>query len=110
MSGYSVFGTSLDGTDKNVRLDAYMAAEKGGKDGWKIEKCFIITDPREVSDIVHGDFFIARSNVADEKYDSLTPEQALKYQRLFRQPERFIETDYGIKIEPIKPEKADRER
>src|SRR5699024_6863922 len=41
MSGYSVFGSSLDGTDKNVRLDAYMAAEKGGKDGWKIKRCYI---------------------------------------------------------------------
>lgn len=41
MSGYSIFGTSLDGTDKNVRLDAYMAAEKGGKDGWKIERCYL---------------------------------------------------------------------
>lgn len=110
MNGYSIYGASLDGVDRCLRMEGLMADEKGGKDGWKIEKCFIITDPREVSDIVHGDFFIARSNVADEKYDSLTPEQALKYQRLFRQPERFIETDYGIKIEPIKPEKADRER
>lgn len=49
-----------------------MADEMGGKEGWKIEKCFLIEDSREVADIIHGDFFIARSNIADEKYDSLT--------------------------------------
>lgn len=32
---------SLDGSDKGVRLKAYLAAEKGGKDSWQIEKCWI---------------------------------------------------------------------
>lgn len=41
MSGYSIFGSCLDGTDPCVRLEAYMAAEKGGKDGWKIERCYM---------------------------------------------------------------------
>lgn len=44
MGGYSIFGSSLDGTDIDVRLDQYMADERGGKDGWKIEKCYIITN------------------------------------------------------------------
>lgn len=42
MGGYSIFGTSLDGTDKGVRLDWYMAEEKGGKDGWKVDHCYIV--------------------------------------------------------------------
>lgn len=87
-----------------------MADEMGGKDGWKIEKCFLIGDSREVADIIHGDFFIARSNVADEKYSSLSGEQLLKYKRLFRYPERFHETAHGIEIEPFKPDRADKER
>lgn len=41
MGGYSIFGSCLDGTDPCVRLEAYMAAEKGGKAGWKIERCYM---------------------------------------------------------------------
>lgn len=41
MGGYSIYGSSLDGSDLNVRLDQYMAAEHGGKDGWKIERCYM---------------------------------------------------------------------
>lgn len=39
--GYSIYGSSLDGTDTGVRLEAYMAAEKGGKDGWVVDHCII---------------------------------------------------------------------
>lgn len=84
MGGYSIYGASLDGVDPCLRMEGLMADEMGGKDGWKIEKCFLIEDSREVADIIHGDFFIARSNIADEKYDSLTQEQMLTYKRLFR--------------------------
>ncbi len=110
MGGYSIYGTSLDRADKDVRLEAYMADERGGKDGWKIEKCYLIEDSREVADIILGDFFIARSNVADEKYDSLTNEQMQKYKMLFRKPERFLQTEHGIEIEPFMPDRADKER
>ncbi len=41
MGGYSIYASSLDGSDKCVRLEAYMADEHGGKDGWKIEKCYV---------------------------------------------------------------------
>ena len=34
MGGFSIYASSLDGVDKMVRLEAYMAAEHGGKDGW----------------------------------------------------------------------------
>ena len=40
--GYSIFGDCMDGKDSGVRLERYMADEKGGKDGWKIENCGII--------------------------------------------------------------------
>lgn len=39
--GYSIFGSSLDGTDPYVRLEGYMAEEYGGKDGWVVEDCCI---------------------------------------------------------------------
>lgn len=37
---YSILGDSLDHTDLNVRLDRYMADEKGGPDGWKVDYCY----------------------------------------------------------------------
>lgn len=42
MGGYSIFGSALDGSDPGVRLEAYMAAERGGKDGWKVDYCYLI--------------------------------------------------------------------
>ena len=41
MGGYSIYGSAVDGSDPGVRLEAYMAAEKGGKDGWRVEYCFL---------------------------------------------------------------------
>ena len=110
MGGYSIYGASLDGVDPCLRMEGLMADEMGGKDGWKIEKCYLLDNAREVADIIHGDFFIARSNVADEKYSSLTDEQVLKYKRLFRKPERFLQTDHGMRIEPFTPDRSEKER
>ena len=41
MGGYSIYGSAIDGSDPLVRLDAYMADEKGGKDGWKVDYCYL---------------------------------------------------------------------
>ena len=38
MGGYSIFGTSVDGTDRGVRLEQYMKAERD-PDGWEVEDC-----------------------------------------------------------------------
>ena len=59
MGGYSIYASSLDGSDKCVRLEAYMADEHGGKDGWKIEKCYVKDDSnREMLDIIAGKFLL----------------------------------------------------
>lgn len=108
MGGYSIYGTSLDGTDKNVRLEAYMAAEKGGKDGWKIERCYM--KEREIIDIIAGDFFICHAPVSSEKLMSLPPDLTKKYAEKFRYPEKFVRTDDGIKAIPYKPIARDMER
>lgn len=47
MGGYSIFASSLDGSDFGVRLDHYMADEHGGADGWKIERCYMKADEIE---------------------------------------------------------------
>lgn len=41
MGGYSIYGSCKDGTDPCVRLERYMSVEKGGKDGWMIERCYM---------------------------------------------------------------------
>ena len=82
MGGYSIYGASLDGVDPCLRMEGLMADEMGGKDGWKIEKCFLMEDSRGRRHHSRR-LFIARSNVADEKYSSLSGEQLLKYKRLF---------------------------
>ena len=39
--GYSIYGSSLDGRDPAVRLERYMALEKGGRGGWKVNYCYL---------------------------------------------------------------------
>ena len=47
MGGYSIYAASLDGSDPCVRLEQYMASERGGKDGWQIERCYMMSDEVE---------------------------------------------------------------
>ena len=104
MGGYSIYDSSLDGSDENVRLEAYMADEYGGKDGWKIEKCYVKDDSnREMLDIIAGKFFIAYAPFESEKFLSMPNELARKYKEKFKYPERFSMTDDGIKAEPYTP-------
>lgn len=42
MGGYSIFGSCLDGGDRCIRLENYMADERGGKSGWIVEDCCIV--------------------------------------------------------------------
>ena len=44
MGGYSIYGSAIDGSDPLVRLETYMAAEKGGKEGWKVDYCYMEED------------------------------------------------------------------
>ena len=44
LTSYSLFGSSLDGSDKGVRLDRYMYSlpEDGLGKRWEVEYCYII--------------------------------------------------------------------
>ena len=44
MGGYSIFASSLDGSDRGVRIEQYMASERGGRDGWQTERCYMMAD------------------------------------------------------------------
>ena len=41
MSGNSIFGSALDGSDNGVRLDLYMK-DAGNPDGWVVEDCGLV--------------------------------------------------------------------
>ena len=56
MGGYSIYGGSVDGTDPCVRLERYMALERGGPDGWQIERCYMRQEePDKVKPLVKQD-------------------------------------------------------
>lgn len=38
----SLFGSCLDGFDRGVLLSQYMTSYQGGKDGWKVEACYLL--------------------------------------------------------------------
>lgn len=42
MGGYSIYGSADDGSDPMVRLERYMAAERGGEKGWKVDYCYLL--------------------------------------------------------------------
>lgn len=47
MGGYSIFAGSLDGSDPCVRLECYMAEERGGENGWEVDYCYLEGEENE---------------------------------------------------------------
>ena len=45
MGGYSIYGSSLDGSDVNVRLEMYMR----GENHWKVDYCYV--DKQDVESV-----------------------------------------------------------
>ncbi len=108
MGGYSIYGSALDGSDPMVRLEQYMAAEKGGEDGWKIERCYTKENSREMLDIIAGTCFIC--DCSGEDFGSLTEEQANRYAMQFKLPESFIRIEGEIHAIPFNPMEQSLER
>ena len=103
MGGYSIYGYCMDGSDPCVRLEQYMAAEHGGKDGWKIERCYMKSDARQMIDIIAGPCFIC--DCSGEDFGSLTDEQIQRFTEQFKYPEHFFKVGGEIKAVPYPPEK-----
>lgn len=108
MGGYSIYASAIDGSDPMVRLEQYMAAEKGGKDGWKIERCYMREPGKVILDIIAGTCFIC--DCSGESFDSLSAEQISRYTAKYRYPERFICMNDEIEAIPFKPNSKDFER
>jgi len=108
MGGYSIYGSCLDGTDPLVRLEQYMAAEKGGMDGWTVERCYTKERGRKVLDVIAGTCFICANG--DGRFASLTDDQARRMADKFRYPERFVRNGSEIEAIPYKPKENSKER
>lgn len=102
MGGYSIYGSALDGSDPMIRLEGYMQSEKGGKDGWKIERCYMKSDEKEMIDVIFGPFFICDCSGAN--YGSLNQEQIDRFMKQFENPERLIRMNGTLMSAPYKPE------
>lgn len=98
MGGYSIYGSSLDGSDPCVRLERYMQAEKGGENGWKIERCYMKESEREMIEIIAGPFFIC--DCSGENFGSLNEDQLKKYTEMFKLPECFARINDEIVAMP----------
>lgn len=110
MGGYSIYASCLDGTDPCLRLDGYMSAEHGGENGWKIEKCYMKENSREMLDIIFGQFFIAYAPIESENFQSLPKNLAEKYKEKFKYPERIAKVNGEIVAVPFKPKTKEAER
>jgi len=110
MGGYSIYASCLDGSDSCVRLDGYMSDEHGGEIGWKIEKCYMKENSREMLDIIFGQFFIAYAPIESENFQSLPKNLAEKYKEKFKYPERIAKVNGEIIAVPFKPKTKEAER
>lgn len=108
MGGYSIYASSLDGTDPMVRLEGYMRDEKGGKDGWKIERCYMKRTQREMLDVIFGPFFIC--DASGQNYGSLSQDQIDRFMKEFKNPERLIRMDGTLMSIPYQPEREQTQR
>ena len=102
MGGYSIYASALDGSDPMIRLEGYMQSEKGGKDGWKIERCYMNSDEKEMIDVIFGPFFIC--DCSGPNYGSLNQEQIDRFMKQFENPERLIRMNGTLMSVPYKPE------
>lgn len=102
MVDYSIFGSCLGRTDYCSHLEGLMEAEGGGKNGWKIERCYV-KKLGEIVDFIAGTFFIAHTPSDSEKFETLPNHLAEKYRKKFKYPERFFKTASGIKPVPFQP-------
>ena len=80
---------ALDGTDRGVRLSSIwrrnLAARTVGR--WNVK--LYEDDSREMIDSLREIFIAKPRPLRAQRFESLTPELAKKYQEKFKNPERF---------------------
>lgn len=95
MGGYSIYGSSLDGTDMDVRLERYMWNEHGDADGWKIERCYIKENVPIANQIIADNFIVAYTPHGENQLSDITQELVDKYFKQFEKPDKFHRSKDG---------------
>lgn len=108
MGGYSIYGGSLDGTDPCVRLEGYMTMERGGKDGWKIERCGLVEEGKEITAVVYGPCLICGSK--DGRITGLEDTDLYWLKDKYHLPERVQEVDGKLQATAYYPESRNHGR
>ena len=106
MGGYSIYGSCIDGSDPCVRLDGYMR----GENPWKIEKCYMLQDSKQMIEIMAGTFFVVHAPCDSDRFKSLPDNLAHKYREKFKYPEHFMKANNEIIAIPYKPISKSKER
>jgi len=85
MGGYSIFGSCLDGEDQCLRLSDLMCEERGGKDGWVVESCFLVgyllIESSDVGDST-PELFYVRNDAVGSMLSQLADRGELDIERL----------------------------
>ncbi len=63
---------------------------------------------KNIVDVICGDFFVVGARPEDEDFSSLTSDQVKKYLNMFRSPEKFLQTEKGIRV-TFENAKSDRD-
>lgn len=104
MGGYSIYGSSLDGSDLCTRLEGYMAVEHGGEKGWQVEKCYLIEPGEKILEVVNGPFLICDGS--DRRIRGLNEVDLHMLQDQYFKPERIKEVDGQIQTERYYPQRG----
>lgn len=88
---------------------AIICNEEGKISGLPLNRA-VYDSEHQMIEIMAGDFFICHAPISSEKFLSLPPDLEKKYSEKFRYPEKFVQTDKGIKAIPYKPAARDMER
>ena len=99
----TLFELSTKALSNRCDLESFMAAERGGEDGWVVETCFLKHEEKELADVIAGTFLICDCSGSD--FGSLSKEQAERYRKQFQYPKRFYRENGAIKAVPYNPEK-----
>jgi hypothetical protein len=82
---------------------AIIVNEEGKLNGLPPNRAIFAEDSKQIADVLVGDFFIVKSPVDSDKYQSLPKDLAKKYAEKFKYPEKFYRQNGEIIVHQIKP-------
>ena len=89
---------------------AIVCNDEGKIHGLPLNRAIYDQETGELLDVIAGNFFLVSAPYEADSFQSLSPEQEMKYSKMFRYPER-ISMEYGkITAEKYKPVPQSQER